>query len=143
VTAAAQVLYTPLVLVRPTRMVLLLGIWGNLTIVVPYLLIRMVGIPLFGPGAGIGRGDRLRRLVRYSFGGRDRCGTGGGAVTGNHSQKETHDPALRGRRVGLGRARGAPGVACLLNLGSRVRASAPAGQSSNTNILDHPFPDVG
>ncbi len=52
VAAAAQVLYTPLVLVWPTRVVLLGGIAGNLMIVVVYLLTRTVGIPLFGPGAG-------------------------------------------------------------------------------------------
>ena len=52
VAAAAQVLYVPLVLVWPTRMVLLLGIVGNLAIVALYLLTRTVGIPLFGPEAG-------------------------------------------------------------------------------------------
>jgi hypothetical protein len=52
VAALAQVLYAPLVLVWPTRIVLLGGIGGNLTIVVLYLLTRTVGIPLFGPGAG-------------------------------------------------------------------------------------------
>jgi len=50
--AAAQVLYVPLVLVWPTRMVLLLGIAGNLAIVALYVLTRTVGIPLFGPEAG-------------------------------------------------------------------------------------------
>jgi hypothetical protein len=52
VAAAAQVLYAPLVLLWPTRIVLLLGIAGNLAIVVLYLLTRTVGIPVFGPGAG-------------------------------------------------------------------------------------------
>ena len=52
VAAAAQVLYAPLVLVWPTRIVLLGGIAGNLAIVALYLLTRTVGIPLFGPGAG-------------------------------------------------------------------------------------------
>jgi hypothetical protein len=52
VAALAQALYAPLVVVWPTRIVLLLGIGGNLTIVVLYLLTRTVGIPLFGPGAG-------------------------------------------------------------------------------------------
>ena len=52
VAAAVQVLYAPLVLVWPTRMVLLGGIGGNLAIVALYLLTRTVGIPLFGPGAG-------------------------------------------------------------------------------------------
>jgi hypothetical protein len=50
--ALAQVLYAPLVLVWPTRVVLLGGIGGNLAIVALYLLTRTVGIPLFGPGAG-------------------------------------------------------------------------------------------
>jgi hypothetical protein len=52
VAAAAQVLYAPLVLVWPTRIVLLLSIAGNLVIVVLYLLTRTGGIPLFGPGVG-------------------------------------------------------------------------------------------
>ncbi len=52
VAAAAQILYVPLVLLLPTRIVLLAGIAGNLAIVVLYLLTRTVGIPLFGPGAG-------------------------------------------------------------------------------------------
>ena len=52
VAALAQALYAPLVVVWPTRIVLLLGIGGNLTIVVLYLLTRTVGIPLVGPGAG-------------------------------------------------------------------------------------------
>ena len=38
--------------VWPTRIVLLVGIGGNLAIVVLYLLTRTVGVPLFGPGAG-------------------------------------------------------------------------------------------
>jgi hypothetical protein len=52
VAAAAQILYVPIVLLLPTRIVLLLGIVGNLAIVVLYLLTRTVGIPLFGPEAG-------------------------------------------------------------------------------------------
>jgi hypothetical protein len=47
-----KALYAPLVLVWPTRIVLLVGIGGNLAIVVLYLLTRTVGVPLFGPGAG-------------------------------------------------------------------------------------------
>jgi hypothetical protein len=43
VTAASQVLYAPLVLLWPTRMVLLSGIAGNLAIVALYLLTRTVG----------------------------------------------------------------------------------------------------
>jgi hypothetical protein len=46
------VLYVPLLLRWPNRTVLLLGIAGNLAIVLLYLLTRTVGIPLFGPEAG-------------------------------------------------------------------------------------------
>ena len=52
VAAAAQILYVPIVLLLPTRIILLGGIAGNLAIVVLYLLTRTVGIPLFGPEAG-------------------------------------------------------------------------------------------
>jgi hypothetical protein len=52
VAGAAQILYAPIVLLLPTRIVLLLGIVGNLAIVVLYLLTRTVGIPFFGPEAG-------------------------------------------------------------------------------------------
>jgi hypothetical protein len=52
VAAAAQILYTPIVLLLPTRIVLLGGIANNLAIVVLYLLTRTVGIPFFGPEAG-------------------------------------------------------------------------------------------
>jgi MFS family permease len=52
VAASAQLLYVPLLVRWPTRTVLLLGIGGNLAIVVLYLLTRTVGIPLFGPEAG-------------------------------------------------------------------------------------------
>src|SRR5215203_7170118 len=52
VAGAAQILYVPIVLLSPTRIVLLGGIVGNLAIVVLYLLTRTVGIPLFGPEAG-------------------------------------------------------------------------------------------
>ena len=51
-SAAAQVLYVPLLLGRPSRGILLLGVGGNLAIVSLYLLTRTVGIPLFGPHAG-------------------------------------------------------------------------------------------
>ena len=50
--AAAQALYVPLLLRWPKRAVLLMGIAGNLAIVVLYLLTRTVGIPLLGPEAG-------------------------------------------------------------------------------------------
>jgi hypothetical protein len=46
VAAAAQILYVPIVLLLPTRIVLLGGIVGNLAIVVLYLLTRTVGIPM-------------------------------------------------------------------------------------------------
>ena len=52
VSAAAQVLYVPLLLRWPSRGILLLGVGGNLGIVSLYLLTRTVGIPLFGPHAG-------------------------------------------------------------------------------------------
>ena len=52
VAAFAQVFYTPLVLRWPSRVVLLVGMVGNLAIVALYLLTRTVGVPLFGPEAG-------------------------------------------------------------------------------------------
>jgi hypothetical protein len=52
VAAVAQVVYVPLVLFWPHRVVLLLGIAGNSAIVLLYLFTRVVGIPLFGPEAG-------------------------------------------------------------------------------------------
>src|SRR5687767_5508735 len=52
VAGAAQILYAPIVVLLPTRIVLLGGIAGNLAIVVLYLLTRTVGIPFFGPEAG-------------------------------------------------------------------------------------------
>jgi hypothetical protein len=52
VAAAAQVLYIPLLVRWPTHAVLVVGIAGNLAIVMLYLLTRTVGIPLFGPEAG-------------------------------------------------------------------------------------------
>jgi hypothetical protein len=51
VAAAAQILYIPIVLLWPTRIILLGGITGNLALVVLYLLTRTVGIPFFGPEA--------------------------------------------------------------------------------------------
>ena len=91
VAALAQMLYAPLVLVWPTRTVLLLGIGGNLAIVVLYLLTR-TGVSLCsGRGSGRWRG------------------------WASWTPKAADDPALRGRRAGLGRARGAPGAARLLS----------------------------
>ena len=52
VCAVAQVVYVPLLLRRPDRTVLLLGVAGNSAIVLLYLLTRVVGIPVFGPEAG-------------------------------------------------------------------------------------------
>jgi hypothetical protein len=52
VSAVAQALYAPLLLRRPDRAILLLGVAGNLAIVSLYLLTRTVGIPFFGPHAG-------------------------------------------------------------------------------------------
>jgi len=52
VSALAQLLYVPLLLRRPSRTVWLLGVGGNLAIVLLYLLTRTAGIPLFGPEAG-------------------------------------------------------------------------------------------
>jgi hypothetical protein len=52
VAGAAQIFYVPIVLLWPTRIILLGGIAGNLAIVVLYLLTRTVGIPFFGPEAG-------------------------------------------------------------------------------------------
>ena len=51
-SAAAQVLYVPLLLRWPNPTILLIGVGGNLAIVSLYLLTRTVGIPLFGPHAG-------------------------------------------------------------------------------------------
>ena len=55
-SAVAQALYAPLLLRRPDRAILLLGVAGNLAIVSLYLLTRTVGIPLFGPHAGEAEG---------------------------------------------------------------------------------------
>ena len=41
----------PLLLLRPTQGVLLLGMIGNSAIVLMWLVTRVVGIPLFGPEA--------------------------------------------------------------------------------------------
>ena len=49
VCAVAQAIYAPLLLVRPNRTIILLGIAGNSAIVLLYLCTRVVGIPIFGP----------------------------------------------------------------------------------------------
>ena len=52
VSAVAQVLYVPLLLRWPNRTILLLGVGGNLAIILLYLLTRTAGIPFVGPHAG-------------------------------------------------------------------------------------------
>ncbi len=52
VSALAQGLYGAALLRGPGRPLLLLGVGGNLSIVVLYILMRTVGIPFFGPHAG-------------------------------------------------------------------------------------------
>jgi hypothetical protein len=51
IAASAQLAYVPLLLLRPGRTVLLLGIIGNSLVVLLWLVTRAVGIPLFGPEA--------------------------------------------------------------------------------------------
>jgi len=52
VVALAQRLYALFLLRRPSRPLLLLGVAGNLTIVILWLATRTSGIPLLGPHAG-------------------------------------------------------------------------------------------
>ena len=52
ISAAAQGAYAAALLRWPRRPLLLLGVGGNVSIIVLYLLTRTVGIPLFGPEAG-------------------------------------------------------------------------------------------
>ena len=53
IAAIVQGLYGVALLRRPRRpLLLLLGVGGNLSIVVLYLLTRTVGVPFFGPHAG-------------------------------------------------------------------------------------------
>jgi len=52
VSAVAQGAYTAALLRWPRRPLFLLGIGGNVSIMVLYLLTRTVGIPFFGPHAG-------------------------------------------------------------------------------------------
>ena len=52
VSAVAQGAYSAALLRWPRRPLLLVGIGGNVSIIVLYLLTRTVGIPLFGPHAG-------------------------------------------------------------------------------------------
>ena len=51
-SAVAQALYAPLLLRRPDRAILLLGVAGNLAVLILWLVTRTTGIPLFGPHAG-------------------------------------------------------------------------------------------
>ena len=50
--AVAQALYAPLLLWRPSRPLLLAGVFGNSAIVLLYLVTRTLGVPLVGPEAG-------------------------------------------------------------------------------------------
>jgi hypothetical protein len=52
VCAVAQGLYAPILLRWPGRPILLLGVAGNLAVVILWLVTRTTGIPLFGPHAG-------------------------------------------------------------------------------------------
>jgi hypothetical protein len=52
ISAVAQGAYSAALLRWPRRPLLLLGIGGNVSIIVLYLLTRTVGIPFFGPHAG-------------------------------------------------------------------------------------------
>ena len=52
VAAIAQGAYGVALLRRPRRLLLLLGLGGNLLIVALYLVTRTLGVPLFGPDAG-------------------------------------------------------------------------------------------
>jgi hypothetical protein len=51
--ALAQIIYAPLLLRWPNRTIVLLGIAGNSAIVLLYLFTRVLGIPFFGPEAGV------------------------------------------------------------------------------------------
>jgi len=50
--AAAQVIYAGAILFRPRRALPVIGIVGNLTLILFWLWTRVIGIPLIGPGAG-------------------------------------------------------------------------------------------
>ena len=52
VAAIAQGAFGVALLRRPRRLLLLLGLGGNVSIVALYLVTRTVGVPLFGPNAG-------------------------------------------------------------------------------------------
>ena len=65
--AAAQALYTIVLLRAPTTTFLRLGIIGNLAIIVLWVVTRTIGIPVFGPHAGeieeIGAIDIASKLI--------------------------------------------------------------------------------
>jgi len=53
VSAVAQAAYAAVLLSRPSQKLLVAGIAGNSAIVLLYLVTRTLGIPLFGPEAGV------------------------------------------------------------------------------------------
>jgi hypothetical protein len=119
VAGAAQILYVPIVVLWPTRIVLLAAIAGNLAIVGLYLLTRTVGIPFFGPEAGEVEGFGFVDVC-HGIGAGDRGGAGRSAIAQRHAPEKAYDRAHRGHRAGIGRARGAPSAACLLSSNLRV-----------------------
>jgi len=56
VSAVAQAAYAALLLARPSQRFLIAGIVGNSAIVLLYLVTRTLGIPFFGPEAGVVEG---------------------------------------------------------------------------------------
>ena len=72
VSAVAQGAYAAALLRWPPgRALLLLGLWGNLSIVALYLVTRTVGIPFFGPHAGevegIGAADLSATAAEFAL----------------------------------------------------------------------------
>jgi len=53
VAAAAQAVYSTVVLLRPGQGLFVAGIFGNVAIVVLYIVTRTAGVPLFGPMVGV------------------------------------------------------------------------------------------
>ena len=124
VAAAAQILYVPIVLLLPTRIVLLGGIAGQPSDRGAVPADADGGDPFVRTRGRGGGGIRLRGRVCHAVRAGNRGGAGGSAIAQRHSQEKAHDPAHRGRRAGLGRARGAPSAARLLSLDPRGWASA-------------------
>ena len=118
VASSAQLLYVPLLLRWPNRaVVLLLGIAGNLAIVVLYVPLDEDGGHRVLRSGGWGSGGcGLHRRVRYHLRAGDRRGTECSAVAGDDSREEAHERARCGRRVGLGRAYGALAAARVLSV---------------------------